>query len=80
MMVMIAPMLSLSEIRSRATAFAQRWEDDTSEDAEAKIFWHEFFQVFGVDRKRVAVFEKQVYRPPIFWRDFLRGLGEFRCC
>lgn len=53
-------MLSLSEIRSRATAFAERWKDETSEDAEAKIFWHEFFQVFGVDRKRVAVFEKQV--------------------
>ena len=53
-------MLSLSEIRSRATSFAERWKDETSEDAEAKIFWHEFFQVFGVDRKRVAVFEKQV--------------------
>jgi hypothetical protein len=53
-------MLAHSEIRSRATAFADRWKDETSEDAEAKIFWHEFFQVFGVDRKRVAVFEKQV--------------------
>jgi len=53
-------MLSLSDVRSRTTAFALRWKDETSEVAEAKIFWHEFFQVFGVDRKRVAVFEKQV--------------------
>ncbi|MBK7033388.1 MAG: class I SAM-dependent DNA methyltransferase [Ignavibacteria bacterium] len=53
-------MLALSDIRSRATAFAERWKDEVSEDAEAKTFWHEFFAVFGVDRKRVASFEKQV--------------------
>jgi len=50
-----SPVLSLSEIRSRATTFAERWKDETSEDAEAKIFWHEFFQVFGVDRKRTLL-------------------------
>ncbi|MFM8438046.1 MAG: type IIL restriction-modification enzyme MmeI, partial [Candidatus Kapaibacterium sp.] len=53
-------MLSISEIRSRASAFAQRWKDDVSEDAEAKSFWDEFLNVFGIDRKRVAAFEKQV--------------------
>jgi hypothetical protein len=53
-------MLALSDIRSKATAFAERWKDEVSEDAEAKTFWHEFFAVFGVDRKRVASFEKQV--------------------
>ncbi|HLP28668.1 MAG TPA: DNA methyltransferase [Candidatus Didemnitutus sp.] len=53
-------MLALTDIRANATAFAERWKDEVSEDAEAKTFWHEFFAVFGVDRKRVASFEKQV--------------------
>ncbi|MCO6465031.1 MAG: class I SAM-dependent DNA methyltransferase [Bradyrhizobiaceae bacterium] len=53
-------MLSIPDIRSRATAFAERWKNEVSEDAEAKSFWDEFLEVFGVNRKRVAVFEKQV--------------------
>jgi hypothetical protein len=53
-------MLSISEIRSRASGFALRWKDEVSEEAEAKSFWDEFLQVFGVDRRRVASFEKQV--------------------
>lgn len=53
-------MLSITDIRSRATAFAERWKNEVSEDAEAKSFWDEFLDVFGVNRKRVAVFEKQV--------------------
>ena len=53
-------MLSISDIRNNATAFAERWKDEVSEDAEAKTFWDEFLTVFGVNRKRVAVFEKQV--------------------
>lgn len=53
-------MLALTDIRANASAFAERWKDEVSEDAEAKTFWHEFFAVFGVDRKRVASFEKQV--------------------
>lgn len=52
--------LSLNEIKKRAVAFSKKWENETSEDAEAKSFWDEFFNVFGIDRKRVAVFEKQV--------------------
>jgi N-6 DNA Methylase len=52
--------LSPSEIRDRALAFAHRWADEASERAEAQSFWNDFFAVFGVDRRRVAVFEKQV--------------------
>ncbi len=55
-------MLAISEIRSRATAFVVRWKDEHSEDAEAKTFWDEFLRVFGVDRRRVATFEKQVVK------------------
>jgi hypothetical protein len=52
--------LSWNEIRSRAHAFSRRWEEESSERAEAQSFWNDFFAVFGIERKRVAIFEKQV--------------------
>lgn len=55
-------MLAITDIRNRAAAFTERWKDETSEDAEAKTFWDNFLEVFGVNRKRVAVFEKQVIK------------------
>lgn len=48
---------SLNDIRRNAAAFATRWADATDERKEAQTFWNEFFQVFGVDRRRVAFFE-----------------------
>jgi len=52
--------LSWNEIRDRAVAFSREWGDATSERAEAQSFCNDFFKVFGVNRKRVAIFEKQV--------------------
>jgi len=52
--------LSLNEIRSRAFEFSKEWAEETSEDAEAKTFWDQFFTVFGVTRRRVASFEVPV--------------------
>ena len=52
--------LSWNEIKSRARAFSRKWEGETSERAEAQSFWNDFFGVFGIERRRVAVFEKQV--------------------
>ncbi len=52
--------LSWPEIRTRAVAFSKKWEAETSERAEAQSFWNDFFAVFGIDRRRVAIFEKQV--------------------
>ncbi len=52
--------LSWNEIRSRSLEFSKRWEHESSEDAEAKAFWTEFLNVFGIDRKRVASFEEPV--------------------
>lgn len=54
--------LSLNEIRERARAFAKEWAGDTSERAEAQSFWNDFFNVFGVNRRRVAVFEQKAAR------------------
>ncbi|MCI5177991.1 MAG: class I SAM-dependent DNA methyltransferase [Candidatus Electrothrix sp. AW3_4] len=52
--------LSWNEIRNRAFVFAAEWKDETSEHAEAKSFWDDFFHVFGISRRRVAAFEKHI--------------------
>ena len=52
--------LPWNEIKSRALAFSRKWEGETSERAEAQSFWNDFFGVFGIERRRVAIFEKQV--------------------
>lgn len=52
--------LSWNEIRNRATAFAHEWAEESYERGEAQTFWNEFFQVFGLTRRRVASFEAHV--------------------
>ena len=52
--------LSWNEIRERALAFSNTWADESSERAEAKTFWDDFFNVFGLNRRRVASFEQHV--------------------
>jgi type II restriction/modification system DNA methylase subunit YeeA len=52
--------LSWNEIKSRALTFSKEWENESSEDAEAKSFWDGFFNVFGISRRRVATFEHLV--------------------
>jgi type I restriction-modification system DNA methylase subunit len=52
--------LSWNEIKVRAAAFSKEYENETSEEAEAKSFWNDFFHVFGISRRRVATFEQQV--------------------
>jgi len=52
--------ISLNEVRSRALAFASEYKYDTNEDAEAKTFWNDFFNIFGINRRRVATFEERV--------------------
>ncbi len=54
--------ISWNEIRNRAYAFVNEWKNEIDENAEAKSFWDEFFQVFGVSRRRVATFEKRVHK------------------
>ncbi|HPX94597.1 MAG TPA: N-6 DNA methylase, partial [Candidatus Moranbacteria bacterium] len=52
--------LSWNEIKTRAISFSKEWENETSEDAEAKSFWDGFFDVFGMTRRRLASFEHEV--------------------
>ncbi len=52
--------LTQQEIRSRAYAFVKEWEDVSRERAEAQTFWNDFFDIFGISRRRVASFEEPV--------------------
>lgn len=54
--------LSLNEIRERARAFAKEWTGETSERAEAQSFWNDFFHVFGIKRRSVAIYEQKAKR------------------
>jgi hypothetical protein len=52
--------LSWNEIKDRALNFSKEWAETVSEDADAKPFLVEFFNVFGISSKRVASFEHRV--------------------
>lgn len=52
--------LSWNEIRQNALTFSKEWETESSENAEAQRFWNDFFEIFGISRRRVASFEKPV--------------------
>ena len=49
--------LSWNEIKTRALAFSLTWADASNEDSQAKPFWLDFFEIFGITNKRVATFE-----------------------
>lgn len=52
--------LSYAEIRPRAAAFAADWAGARYERGETQSFYNAFFRIFGMERRRVAVYEKSV--------------------
>ena len=52
--------LSWNEIKDRALKFSKEWAEESKERAEKDSFWNDFFNVFGISRKRVATFEEPV--------------------
>jgi len=52
--------LSWNEIRARATRFVEEWKYAQYEKGETQTFYNEFFQIFGVNRRRVATYEERV--------------------
>jgi hypothetical protein len=52
--------ISRNEIQDRARAFSTEWAGTSSEEADAKPFWIAFFQVFGIQQRKVSVFEHHV--------------------
>lgn len=65
--------LSLNEIKDRALAFSREWEGEKAERAEAQTFWNEFFNVFGISRRRIASFEAPVKSLPLFDNQPVKG-------
>ena len=70
--------LSWNEIRARAARFADEWKSAHYEKGESQTFYNEFFEVFGVTRRRVASFEEPVKRLgkergfiDLFWKGLL---------
>lgn len=70
--------LSWNEIRARAARFADEWKEARYERGESQTFYNEFFEVFGVTRRRVASFEEPVKRLgnergfiDLFWKGVL---------
>ena len=52
--------LDWNEIRAKAAAFSERHKFAKDESAEKQTFWNEFFAIFGVDLKQVAMYERRV--------------------
>jgi hypothetical protein len=52
--------LGWNEIKDRAVKFSKEWANATNEDAEAKPFLVDFFNVFGINNRRVSTFEHRV--------------------
>lgn len=67
--------LDWNDIRARAAKFADEWKDAHYERGETQTFYNEFFELFGVTRRRVASFEHGVDLPEnkrgyldLFWK------------
>ncbi|HQT63379.1 MAG TPA: hypothetical protein PLT25_00800 [Acidocella sp.] len=70
--------LSWNEIRARAALFATEWQNAAYEKGESQTFYNEFFQIFGILRRRVASFEEPVKKLDqkygfidLFWKGLL---------
>ena len=52
--------LGWDEIKRRAKAFSEDWKDAHYERGQTQTFYNEFFEIFGIKRKQVAVYEQRV--------------------
>ncbi|MEP0390753.1 MAG: DNA methyltransferase [Erythrobacter sp.] len=52
--------LGWDEIKRRAKTFSEEWKDAHYEKGETQTFYNEFFELFGIKRKQVAIYEQRV--------------------
>jgi hypothetical protein len=52
--------LSWNEIKDRAIKFSNDWAETNNEEADAKPFLVDFFNVFGINQRKVGTFEHKV--------------------
>ena len=69
---------SWNQILVNAARFADEWKDARYERGETQSFYNEFFEVFGVRRRKVASFEEPVKKLggkrgfiDLFWKGVL---------
>lgn len=70
--------LSWGEIRLRASKFSEEWKDAAYEKGESQSFYNDFFEIFGIKRRRVASYEEAVKKLDnsqgyidLFWKSVL---------
>jgi hypothetical protein len=70
--------LSWNEIRAPAARFADEWANAKYEKGEAQSFYNDFFDVFGIKRRKVASFADPVKKLgdkqgfiDLFWKGVL---------
>ncbi len=70
--------LSWNQIRTNAARFADEWKNARYERGETQSFYNDFFEVFGVKRRKVASFEEPVKKLggkqgfiDLFWKGVL---------
>ncbi|MFG3312449.1 DNA methyltransferase [Streptomyces albidoflavus] len=54
--------IAWNEIRERAVRFSREWRGESRENAEAQTFWNEWFEIFGIRRRRYVQFERKAMR------------------
>ena len=52
--------LTWDEIKRRAKAFSEEWKLAHYEKGETQTFYNEFFKIFGINRRQVAIYEQRV--------------------
>jgi len=52
--------LGWDEIKRRAKTFSEEWKSASYEKGETQTFYNEFFEIFGIKRKQVAIYEQRV--------------------
>ena len=72
--------LNWNEIRTRAAQFSKTWASAHYERGETQSFYNDFFEIFGINRRRVASFEAPVKKLgdkqgfiDLFWKGVLTG-------
>ncbi len=56
------PVLSKDAIRNNCRKFATDWAGTVSEKGDSQTFWTRWFEIFGLRREHVAVFEETAIR------------------
>ena len=52
--------MSWNDIREKASKFSNEWKNASRENSESQTFWNEFFEIFNIKRRRVAIYESKV--------------------